>query len=245
MSVERMALCRGCAQRVCIGMRNCSRPVLDKGFVRLVDSMGDDNAIVQAARVSYGTGTKGIEADTKLIHYLMAHNHTSPFEQVVLKFHIKLPIFVMRQLVRHRTARINEVSARYTEVKDEFYIPSVDRIQGQSTTNKQGSEGILTEQVRQDALSAISVCSEGCFFVYDHLLKQGVARETARLVLPVNTYTEVYFQLDLHNLFHLLRLRDDPHSQWETQQYARAMGAAAQAVAPVAYAAYLKTREVK
>lgn len=211
--------------------------VLDKGFVRLVDYMGGDDRIVQAARVSYGAGTKSYREDRGLIHYLLRNDHTSPFEQVVLTFHAKMPIFVARQWVRHRTARLNEVSGRYSVMKDEFYVPEAQQIRGQSKDNKQarsdevieGAEAIA-QQMRNEQATAYSQ--------YTDLLEKGVARELARSNLPLSLYTEWYWQCDLHNLLHFLRLRLDPHAQYEIRVYAEAMARCAQAVAPIAYEAF-------
>lgn len=197
-----------------------NKTVLDKGFVRLVDHMGDDSRIVQSARVSYGDGTKSVRQDKGLIDYLVRHRHTSPLEQVEFTFHIKLPLFVMGQLVRHRTASLNQMSARYSVMKDEFYIPS--EIRSQDELNKQGSNvgGIEEEEVVRSLFIANA---EDAYTTYETLLGKGVAREMARMVLPQNLYTEVYWNQDLHNLLHLLKLRMDPHAQWEIQQYANAM----------------------
>lgn len=213
--------------------------VLDKGFVRLVDYMGGDERIVQAARVSYGAGTKSYREDRGLIHYLLRNDHTSPFEQVVLTFHAKMPIFVARQWVRHRTARLNEVSGRYSVMKDEFYVPEADQVRGQAKDNKQarsdeviaGAEGIV-EQMRTEQQTA--------YAGYAALLEKGVARELARSNLPLSLYTEWYWQCDLHNLLHFLRLRLDSHAQYEIRVYAEAMAQCAQAVAPIAYEAFVE-----
>jgi len=209
--------------------------VLDKGFVRLVDHMGNDARIVQSARVSYGEGTKTVRQDKGLIDFLTRHKHTSPIEQVEFTFHIKLPLFVMGQLVRHRTSSLNQMSARYSVMKDEFYIP--EKIRGQDNQNKQGStynefsnEEELINRFRENANVA--------YQDYEFLLSQGVARELARMVLPQNLYTEVYWKQDLHNLLHLLRLRLDSHAQWEIQQYANAMYDMAKTVSPWAVASW-------
>lgn len=217
-------------------------PVLDKGFVRLVDYMGGDDAIVQAARVSYGKGTKSVREDANLIDYLVRHAHTSPLEQVVLKFHLKLPLFVAQQLIRHRTASLNQRSARYSEMLDEYYIPSPERVQGQSSTNKQGSDDTLPEDVCQHFVDVVESTTESMHHHYARALQRGVARELARVTLPANLYTEMYWQMDLHNLFHFLRLRLDSHAQWEIQEYARAIAQCAQVVAPVAYDAFERHR---
>ena len=195
-------------------------PVLDKGFVRLVEWMGGDQGVVDSARVSYGGKSKGEDADRKLIGYLMKHSHMTPFEHSVFKFHVACPIFVMRQWIRHRMASYNEVSARYTEVKDEFYIPT--RWRAQDLKNKQGSvaapaldHGALTaafEGNMKDALAA-----------YRKMLAQGVAREMARMVLPVNLYTEFYWTINARSLMNFITLRADVHAQWEIQQYGEAL----------------------
>ena len=199
-------------------------PVLDKGFVGLVDHMGSDAAIVQAARVSYGAGTKQVQSDRNLIRYLMRHEHTTPFEMCEVKFHIKLPIFIMRQLVRHRTASINEYSARYSIVTDEFYIPDTSSLKPQSTTNKQGREGELDDVARARIVNDMQQVWESTYGLYQSLIDgDDLARETARQILPVGGYTECYWKADLKNFLHMARLRMDPHAQWEIQEYARAM----------------------
>jgi len=194
--------------------------VLDKGFVRLVDSMGTDSRIVQSARVSYADGTKSVRQDKGLIDFLTRHKHTSPLEQVEFTFHIKLPLFVMAQLVRHRTSSLNQMSARYSIMRDEFYIPS--QVRSQDENNKQGSlfGGVEGEN---ELIKLFEENAERAYRDYENLLNSGVAREMARMVLPQNLYTEVYWKQDLHNLLHLLRLRMDSHAQWEIQQYAEAM----------------------
>lgn len=214
-------------------------PVLDKGFVRLVDYMGSDARIVQAARVSYGTGTKSFRQDRALIHYLIRNWHTSPIEQVVLTFHTKMPIFVARQWVRHRTARLNEISGRYSVMKDEFYVPSPEHIRPQSTDNKQGrSEDRFDEATEQEIIRVFQEEQAQVYGNYQKLLDLNLARELARNNLPLSLYTEWYWQIDLHNLFHFLRLRMDPHAQYEIRAYAEAMAQCAQAVAPLAYEAF-------
>lgn len=212
-------------------------PVLDKGFVRLVDYMGGDQRIVQAARVSYGAGTKSYRQDRALIHYLLRNDHTSPFEQVVLTFHAKMPIFVARQWVRHRMARLNEVSGRYSVMKDEFYVPAADTMRGQSADNKQArsdeqlpnAERIIDQMVEDQRLM---------YAHYEEMIEKGLAREIARANLPVSLYTEWYWQMDLHNLLRFLNLRMDSHAQYEIRVYAEAMAKCAQAVAPMAYEAF-------
>ena len=212
---------------------------LDKGFVRLIDYMGNDDSIVQAARVSYGSGTKKVHEDRGLIRYLMRHQHTTPFEMVEFKFHVKLPIFVARQWIRHRTANVNEYSGRYSEMKDEFYTPEEQHLRKQSTTNKQGrsEEGFETNEA-QTILSTLNGIADNAYNQYEALLEKGVAREIARIVLPVSNYTEWYWKIDLHNLFHFLRLRLDAHAQYEIRVYAEAMAQIVQQIVPVAYEAF-------
>jgi thymidylate synthase (FAD) len=214
-------------------------PVLDHGFVRLVDYLGGDERIVSAARVSYGDGTKTVREDRALIDYLLRHAHTSPFEQVVLTFHVKMPIFVARQWIRHRTARLNEVSGRYSVMPDEFYLPPAEDLRLQSTLNRQGrgSEPLPEDEagVARDALREGRARS---YATYEALLAAGVAREIARIDLPVSLYTQMYWQIDLHNLFHFLRLRLDAHAQHEIRVYAAALARCARAVAPLAYEAF-------
>lgn len=213
--------------------------VLDKGFVRLVDYMGGDQRIVQAARVSYGAGTKSYRQDRGLIHYLIKNWHTSPFEQVQLTFHTKMPIFVARQWVRHRTARLNEISGRYSVMKDEFYVPNPENIRPQSEDNKQGrSEERFTSDQEQEIIRLFADEQKSIYANYENLLELNVARELARNNLPLSLYTEWYWQIDLHNLFHFLRLRMDPHAQYEIRVYAEAMAQCAKAVAPLAYEAF-------
>ena len=170
---------------------------LDKGFVRLVDSMGGDDAIVQAARVSYGKGTSKLSQDRGLIRYLMRHRHSTPFEMVEFKFHCKMPIFVARQWVRHRTANINEYSLRYSEARDEFYYPDPKHIQFQSALNKQGRMGEVTPELKQKVQDYFKEISERSFEIYSELNQAGIARELARSILPVNLYTEWYWKLSL------------------------------------------------
>lgn len=214
-------------------------PVLDKGFVRLVDYMGSDDRIVQAARVSYGAGTKTVREDRGLINYLMRNWHTSPFEQVGLTFHCKMPIFVARQWVRHRTARLNEISGRYSIMRDEFYIPAPDQIRFQSASNKQGrSEESLSPEESAEVIRLFEAEQRAVYANYQGLLDKNVARELARMDLPLSLYTEWYWQIDLHNLFHFLRLRLDPHAQYEIRVYAEALAQCAKAVAPMAYEAF-------
>ncbi len=219
--------------------------VLDSGFVRLVDCMGDDTAIVQAARVSYGAGTKTKRGDERLIRYLMKHDHTSPFEQVEFKFHMKLPLFVARQMVRHRTASLNEVSGRYSVLDDEFYVPRVEDIAEQSTDNKQGRGTTLTEDAAIEVRDLIQANSEAAYQTYTRILEQyNVSREIARLLLPVNLYTQWYWKIDLHNLFRFLKLRLDSHAQFEIREYARAIAQIVQSRVPVAYGAFCDRYEL-
>jgi thymidylate synthase (FAD) len=186
--------------------------------------MGTDNSIVQAARVSYGDGTKKASSDRALIRYLMRHEHTTPFEMCEVKFHIKLPIFVMRQLVRHRTASLNEYSARYSVLTDEVYVPNSENIKPQSTTNKQGREGELDEETKRRISDDINESWDRDYSLYtEHSDNLNLARETARQVLPVGGYTECYWKSNLKNFLHYARLRMDSHAQWEIQEYARAM----------------------
>lgn len=212
--------------------------VLDKGFVRLVDYMGGDQRIVQAARVSYGSGTKTYRQDRGLIHYLIKNWHTSPFEQVQLTFHTKMPIFVARQWVRHRTARLNEISGRYSVMKDEFYVPEPEHVCYQSESNKQGRSEAMPEADANRVIAAMEKEQREVYGNYEAMLGDNVARELARSNLPLSLYTEWYWQIDLHNLFHFLRLRMDPHAQYEIRVYAEAMAECAKAVAPIAYEAF-------
>ena len=211
---------------------------LDKGFVRLVDSMGGDDAIVQAARVSYGQGTSKVSQDRGLIRYLMRHRHTTPFEMVEFKFHCKMPIFVARQWVRHRTANINEYSLRYSEARDEFYYPELENIQFQSSLNKQGRSGEVPPELKQKVLDYFKENSERSFALYQELNKAGVARELARSLLPVNIYTEWYWKNDLHNLLHFIGLRSDSHAQYEIRVFSDAMAHYVKEKAPFAWEAY-------
>jgi len=211
---------------------------LDKGFVRLVDSMGGDDAIVQAARVSYGKGTSKVSQDRGLIRYLMRHRHTTPFEMVEFKFHCKMPIFVARQWVRHRTANINEYSLRYSEARDEFYYPDPENIQFQSVLNKQGRTEVVSQELTQKVNQYFKEISKRSFDIYSELNEAGVARELARAVLPVNLYTEWYWKNDLHNLLHFISLRSDSHAQYEIRVYSDAMAESVKKAAPFAWEAY-------
>ncbi len=214
------------------------RPVLTHGYVVLVDYMGGDAAIVQAARVSYGAGTKSVRDDRGLVRYLMRHRHTTPFEMVELKFLIRLPIYVARQMIRHRTANVNEYSQRYSIVPDQFDLPNVDDIREQSKRNRQGRGDPLPAGVAEKFRADLERVSTEAYSAYSAALAAGVARETARLVLPLAYYTEWYWKTDLHNLFHFLSLRLDPHAQEEIRRYAAELSAIAHAVAPVATEAF-------
>jgi len=212
---------------------------LDKGFVRLIDVMGDDAAIVQAARVSYGSGTKKVLEDRGLIRYLLRHAHTTPFEMVEFKFHVKLPIFVARQWIRHRTANVNEYSGRYSEMKDEFYTPNPNDIRPQSVLNKQGrSEDTLPDGMADQAANAFKSGQDDAYAQYQEFLEQGIAREIARINLPVSNYTEWYWKIDLHNLFHFLRLRIDAHAQYEIRVFAEAIAELVKPFVPHAWQAF-------
>lgn len=212
---------------------------LDKGFVRLIDVMGDDAAIVQAARVSYGSGTKKVHEDRGLIRYLMRHLHTTPFEMVEFKFHVKLPIFVARQWIRHRTANVNEYSGRYSEMKDEFYVPDPDQVRAQSAMNKQGRADMAFDVDQAEKIrTTMQQTQDMLYGQYQELLSTDLAREIARINLPVSNYTEWYWKTDLHNLFHFLRLRIDAHAQYEIRVYGEAMAEIVKAAAPLAYEAF-------
>lgn len=206
------------------------------GYVRYIDHLGSDMRIVEAARVSYKSPSKGAEQDKKLLNYLMQHRHTSPFEQCNITFNIKFPIFLMRQFVRHRTFRLNEWSGRYSELRDEFFIPERWRIQ--DTKNKQGS--LAVNEVAWDHLQTERArkAYDVCYEMYRAMLMDGVAKEQARFVLPVATYTEIYVNCDLHNLMHFLRLRMDSHAQSEIQEVAGAMHAIALELFPWTFEAF-------
>ena len=207
--------------------------VLDKGFVRLIDYLGGDDRIVQAARVSYGEGTKSYREDAGLIDYLLRHEHTSPFEQVVLTFHVKLPIFVARQWIRHRTARLNEISGRYSIMKDEFYVPVPGDLAEQSADNKQGrSDEPMDADKAASVIERFERGQKAAYGDYSSLVEEGLAREIARINLPLSLYTEWYWQIDLHNLFRFLMLRMDAHAQKEIRLYANTMLDITRAVAP-------------
>ena len=217
--------------------------VLDKGFVRLVDYYGSDSRIVQSARVSYGEGTKTISQDGALIDYLLRHQHTSPFEQVVFTFHLKMPIFVARQWVRHRMARMNEVSGRYSIMKDEFYVPENSCISKQSTNNKQGRGEVFEEQQAKEFQAEFIEGQQKAYEVYKGMVEKGIAREIARINLPLALYTEFYWQMDLHNLFHFLKLRLDSHAQYEIRLYAEKILEIIKTVCPMAVSSFENTME--
>ncbi|MDM7932064.1 FAD-dependent thymidylate synthase [Tabrizicola sp.] len=219
-----------------------AQPVLDHGFIRVIDYMGDDAAIVQAARVSYGAGTKHVQNDEGLIRYLMRHWHSTPFEMCEVKLHVKLPVFVARQWIRHRTANVNEYSARYSILDREFYIPAPDQLAAQSTVNNQGRGEVLQGEEAARVLELLKSDANRAYDHYEAMLsqdgQQGLARELARMNLPANIYTQWYWKVDLHNLFHFLRLRADPHAQYEIRVYAEAIAACVRDWVPLAYGAF-------
>jgi thymidylate synthase (FAD) len=212
-------------------------PLYDHGFVGLIEKMGSDEGICRAARVSYGTGTKSVSDDRNLIRYLKRHKHTSPFEMAEVLLHLKMPIFVMRQWIRHRTANVNEYSARYSELSNEFYVPAPDYIAPQSTTNNQGRAGSLSDEDKQTVICVMNDSIQASYYEYERLLGKhpddhlpkfsdefdGISRELARIPVPVANYTECYWKIDLHNLFHFLALRMDSHAQQEIRDYATAV----------------------
>ena len=216
--------------------------VLDHGLVRVIDYMGDDAAICQAARVSYGKGTKSVSNDAGLIKYLMRHWHSTPFEMCEVKFHVKLPVFVARQWIRHRTANVNEYSARYSILDREFYIPEPDALAAQSTVNNQGRGETLQGAEAQKVLDMLREDATRAYDHYEDMLSQdgqkGLARELARMNLPANVYTQWYWKVDLHNLFHFLRLRADSHAQYEIRVFAETMCDIVKDWVPAAYAAF-------
>jgi thymidylate synthase (FAD) len=227
------------------------KSILDHGFIGLVDTMPainlncrhdvmapGDAAIVQAARTSYGKGTKKVSEDRALIRYLMRHKHTTPFEMVDTKWHGKMPIISARQWIRHRTASVNEYSGRYSEMTDEFYFPDPSVLQPQSTDNKQGRSGEFTDTEKRIILAEMQHVSETAYNSYKGMLKMGVAKELARSVLPVSNYTEWYWKTNLHNLFHFLKLRLDSHAQYEIRVYAQAMLEMVRPLAPIAVEAF-------
>lgn len=212
--------------------------VLDHGFVRLVDSMGDDSSVVQAARVSVGKGTKTSAEDTKLIHYLMRNRHTTPFEMVMFKFHVSLPIVVARQWIRHRMASYNEFSGRYSVLPDVFYCPSADQVQGQGKENKQGSEGEVAADDVAWYLDTLRRWTQDGYIQYEEALRRGISKERARFLVANTVYTEWYWKVDLKNLLDFLRLRSDDHAQWEIRQYANAVLDLICPIVPVTIAAW-------
>ncbi len=229
-------------------------PLLDHGFVRLIDYMGDDAAVVQAARVSYGRGTRKANEDAGLIKYLMRHWHSTPFEMCEAKFHVKLPIFVARQWIRHRTANVNEYSARYSVLDKEFYLPAADQLASQSASNRQGRGDLLNEEQAARVMDLLREDAERCYRGYQEMLNEdaageiidpsrpGLARELARMNLTLNYYTQWYWKVDLHNLMHFLRLRADLHAQYEIRVYADAMLSIMQKWVPLTYAAFEEYR---
>ena len=221
-------------------------PVLDHGFVRVIDYMGDDAAICQAARVSYGRGTKSVQNDEGLIRYLMRHWHSTPFEMCEVKLHVKLPVFVARQWIRHRTANVNEYSGRYSILDREFYIPAVEQLAAQSVVNNQGRGDVLGAEESARVLEILKSDAARCYDNYEAMIsqegQQGLARELARMNLPANIYTQWYWKVDLHNLFHFLRLRADAHAQYEIRVYAEAICNVVADWVPLAYAAFADYR---
>jgi len=229
-------------------------PVLDHGFVRVIDYMGDDGAIVQAARVSYGRGTRRVSEDRGLINYLMRHRHTTPFEMCEIKYHVKLPIFVARQWIRHRTANVNEYSARYSILDNEFYIPEPQHLATQATVNRQGRGTVIEGEAAKRVLDLLRADAEHAYAGYAEMLNEddkgaprdpawpGLARELARMNLSLNFYTQWYWKTDLHNLMHFLSLRADPHAQYEIRAYAEVMLETLKLWVPMAYAAFLEYR---
>lgn len=229
-------------------------PILDHGFIRVIDYMGDDASIVQAARVSYGRGTKKVNEDKGLIDYLMRHRHTTPFEMCEIKYHVKLPIFVARQWIRHRTANVNEYSARYSMMDREFYIPAPSQLAAQSTENHQGRGQVLEGAEAAYVLDILKKDAEHNFASYEDMLnqdsqgnqkdpnRQGLARELARMNLTLNTYTQWYWKIDLHNLLHFLSLRAEGHAQYEIRVYADAMLETVKRWVPLAYDAFKRYR---
>jgi len=229
-------------------------PVLDHGFVRVIDYMGDDAAVVQSARVSYGRGTKAANEDRGLIRYLMRHRHSTPFEMCEIKYHIKLPIFIARQWIRHRTANVNEYSARYSVLDREFYIPAPEQLAAQSAMNRQGRGDVLQGEEAARVLRLLRDDATRCYDHYIDMLNEdeqgapldaersGLARELARMNLTLNTYTQWYWKIDLHNLLHFLSLRADAHAQYEIRVYAQAMLETVKAWVPLSYEAFADYR---
>jgi thymidylate synthase (FAD) len=228
--------------------------VLDHGFVRVIDYMGDDAAIVQAARVSYGRGTRRVSEDRGLIRYLMRHRHTTPFEMCEIKYHVKLPIFIARQWIRHRTANVNEYSARYSILDREFYIPAPDQLAAQSASNRQGRGEVLSGGEAARVLDILREDAERCYAHYEEMLNEdaegnrrdeertGLARELARMDLTLNTYTQWYWKIDLYNLLHFLSLRADAHAQYEIRVYAEAMLDTVRRWVPLTHEAFMDYR---
>ena len=230
-------------------------PVLDHGFVRVIDYMGSDDAVVQAARVSYGRGTKRVQEDRGLINYLLRHWHTTPFEMAEIKLHVKLPIFVARQWIRHRMASVNEYSARYSVLDREFYIPEPEHLAAQSSINRQGRGAVLEGEEAAEVLDMLRRDATQCYDHYALMLnegdgpdgaaredRQGLARELARMNLPLNFYTQWYWKADLHNFMSFLRLRADPHAQYEIRAYADVMVGILARWAPLTHEAFMEHR---
>ena len=229
-------------------------PILDHGFIRVVDYMGDDTSIVQAARVSYGKGTKKVSTDSGLIKYLMRHWHSTPFEMCEIKYHVKLPIFIARQWIRHRTANVNEYSARYSILDKEFYLPAPENLAAQSQINRQGRGEILEGEQAKKVLELLKSDAEQTYSNYEMMLNErydgsviddkevGLARELARMNLTLNTYTQWYWKTDLLNLMNFLRLRADHHAQFEIRAYADAMLDTVKRWVPITYEAFLDYR---
>jgi thymidylate synthase (FAD) len=214
--------------------------VLDHGFILVVDYMGSDSAIVQADRVSYGKGTKQISQDEALIKYLMRHHHTTPFEMCEIKFHVKLPIFVARQWIRHRTANVNEYSARYSILDNEFYIPKPEQVAKQSDNNKQSSGEAFDSGISKEIMDSLTNDSNLVYSHYEKFIEQGLAREIARTNLTLNYYTQFYWKIDLHNLLQFLKLRADKHAQYEIRVYAEVMLDIIKQWVPLAYNAFVE-----
>ena len=221
-------------------------PVLDHGFVRVIDYMGDDAAVVQAARVSYGRGTRRVSEDAGLIRYLMRHRHSTPFEMCEIKYHVKLPIFVARQWIRHRMANVNEYSARYSILDREFYLPAPEHLAAQSSSNRQGRGAVLEGTEAESVMEMLRADAMLTYDHYAHMLnedgadpaRQGLARELARMNLTLNTYTQWYWKADLHNLLGFLALRADSHAQYEIRAYAEAMLGTVRAWVPATFQAF-------
>jgi thymidylate synthase (FAD) len=219
---------------------NVEIPVLDHGYIKLTEYMGTDDSIVGAARVSYAQSVNAEEKvkNEKLINYLLKHHHTSPFEQCILTFECKMPIFVAREWVRHRTARLNEVSGRYTQLPNETYTPTRERIMGQDKVNKQGSAGLVTDDVKDAFLAAHVANNARVFSDYSKAIEDGIAKEVSRIDLPLSTYTKWVWQMDLNNLFHFLGLRMEAGAQWEIRQYANAIARVVEDSFPMAWGAF-------